>query len=148
MKKTEKNSYKKEFKYYSKISSKQLNINKALGKAANQIGFNAENLVEKSFSNEILPGNLLPYWFYKIFKATKEQDSKGIDFIVLTDIGKIFLQIKSSLRGKQKFLTNKTGRSIIGVVIVKYFQSFETIRVNIIREVEKIRRYLLDKRKD
>lgn len=45
-----------------------------------------------------------PDWFRGIRSASQEEDCRGIDAIAFTDdVGKIFLQIKSSRAGVEKF---------------------------------------------
>jgi hypothetical protein len=147
MKKNEKHSYRKEYKFFKKVEN-IIQLKQNIGLSTNQRGFNAENVVIKSFSDEIYSKNcpVRPEWFYKIEKASYELDSKGIDLIVFTDVGKIFLQVKSSLKGKEEFLRKKKNRIMIGIVIIKYYESFETIRYIIIKELEKMRNLILEKR--
>jgi hypothetical protein len=40
--------------------------------------------------------SLIPSWIFSIVKASKYQDAKGIDYIIETDIGRLYIQIKSS----------------------------------------------------
>lgn len=44
-----------------------------------------------------------PSWFHGFRSATQEEDCAGIDAVAFTDVGKIFIQIKSSWAGVQKF---------------------------------------------
>lgn len=63
-------------------------------------------------------------WLLKIRRATKDQDSQGIDAIAETDRGEVFLQIKSGSVRNKKYYTDR------GIVIIKIKDSdnYETIR--------------------
>lgn len=70
--------------------------------------------------NDPLADNL-PRWIQGVLRPTSSQDRfEGIDAIVKTaDVGKLFVQIKSSKAGEEKFLKGKYNKSIIVVVIGK-----------------------------
>lgn len=36
--------------------------------------------------------------------ATREEDHRGIDIVLETDVGRLYLQVKSSYRGVEEFL--------------------------------------------
>jgi hypothetical protein len=58
-------------------------------------------------------------WIDHVRMATQKEDRKGIDLIVETkDIGKLFIQIKSSVAGVKKF-RKKYPRRLSAVIIVK-----------------------------
>lgn len=62
---------------------------------------------------------LLPWWFYGVERATPHHDKKGADAFVLTDIGKIPVQIKSSMAGAKQFLNKQCHEGIVIIVIHK-----------------------------
>lgn len=70
-----------------------------------------------------------PDWYKGVSKATNEQDQKKIDCIVHTAFGDIFVQIKSSQAGANKFL-NKMNKSHLKIVllVIKRHYSEDTIR--------------------
>ena len=96
---------------------------------------------EERFMRAIENGNgNNPDWYNGISKATMEQDQKGIDFIIHTAFGNIFIQIKSSEIGAKKFLNklrNKNFRIIVLVIKNDYDEenirsiSFSAIQVEI-----------------
>ncbi len=49
--------------------------------------------------------------------ATRREDAAGIDVVVASDVGALYLQIKSSRLGVRKFEQHGRRRSLIGVVI-------------------------------
>ena len=72
-----------------------------------------------------------PNWYNGISKATTEQDQRGIDFIVHTAFGNIFIQIKSSEVGAIKFLNKKQIKNKnfrIVVLVIKNYYDEENIR--------------------
>lgn len=70
-----------------------------------------------------------PDWYKGVSKSTNEQDQKKIDCIVHTAFGNIFVQIKSSQAGANKFLSkmNKSHLRIVLLVIKRHY-SEDTIR--------------------
>ena len=77
---------------------------KILGNIRRSQGFKTEERFMRAIENG--NGNN-PNWYNGISKATTEQDQRGIDFIVHTAFGNIFIQIKSSEVGAIKFLNKK-----------------------------------------
>lgn len=84
---------------------------------------------EERFLNAIKNSNgNTPAWFKDISKSTKEDDQRGIDFIVQTTSGNIFIQIKSSEYGARKFIRNKKKNLRILVLVIKTNYHEEEIR--------------------
>ncbi len=48
-------------------------------------------------------GEHCPPWMYKVEFANRSQDQQGIDLIVTSDVGALFLQVKSSQIFQRKF---------------------------------------------
>ena len=85
---------------------------------------------EEKFIRAIKNGNGdNPSWYKGISWATKKEDQKGIDFIIHTAFGDVFVQIKSSETGAKKFLKKRQNqhRNII-LLVIKGYYSEETIR--------------------
>lgn len=99
-----------------------MSVHKALGRAANQRGE----------TNEIRVLNVLqteqPAWMFSARAATEDEDSKGVDIVVDTDVGKLFLQVKSSRTGVAKH-KSKRRASMIGVVRCHHRVSDAQLRV-------------------
>lgn len=78
-------------------------LSKAFRKVGRERGRDKEDRFFKLFRyGKVPPG--FPPWFHGICSATQEEDCRGIDAIAFTDdVGKIFLQIKSSKAGVEKF---------------------------------------------
>ena len=85
---------------------------------------------EKKFMRAIENGNgNNPDWYNGVSKATIEQDQRGIDFIVHTSFGDIFIQIKSSQTGANKFLKKTKKQKVrIIVLVIKNDYNEENIR--------------------
>ena len=76
---------------------------KVFRKVGRDRGKDKEDRFLKLFrSSRVPPG--FPDWFHGICRVSQEEDCRGIDAIAFTDdVGKIFLQIKSSKAGVEKF---------------------------------------------
>ena len=85
---------------------------------------------EEKFIRAIENGNGdNPSWYKGISWATKKEDQKGIDFIVHTLFGDVFVQIKSSETGANKFLNKKKKQYLkIVLLVIKRDYDEETIR--------------------
>lgn len=85
---------------------------------------------EEKFMRAIENGNgNNPDWYNGVSKATNEQDQKGIDFIIHTIFGNIFVQIKSSEAGAKKFLNKLRNQNFrIVVLVIKNDYNEENIR--------------------
>lgn len=68
-----------------------------------------------------------PAWYKGMSWATKKEDQRGIDFIIHTIFGDIFVQIKSSEAGAIKFYRKRRNFRII-VLIIKSDYKEENIR--------------------
>ena len=101
---------------------------KILGNIRRSQGFKTEERFMRAIENG--NGNN-PNWYNGISKATTEQDQRGIDFIVHTAFGNIFIQIKSSEVGAIKFLNKKQIKNKnfrIVVLVIKNYYDEENIR--------------------
>ena len=78
-------------------------LSRAFRKVGRERGRDKEDRFLKLFRyGKVPPG--FPSWFHGLRPATQEEDCRGIDAIAFTDdVGKIFLQIKSSKSGVEKF---------------------------------------------
>jgi hypothetical protein len=85
---------------------------------------------DKVFTALEEPGVFTPDWFQGVERPSDKQDLRGIDLIVKTrDVGKIFIQIKSSIIGMNRFLVeHPRTRLRIGIIIVSRNDTAEEIR--------------------
>lgn len=118
-------------------------VNSAINKAGHQRGTNAEDRVERLIQQIGQSG--WPKWIQSGRRATSLEDQGGIDFIFLTDIGDLYLQIKSSKVGVKSHLGKKK-KKLIGCVIVKGTDSSTTIQSRIISKLAELRKQLLQNR--
>ncbi len=89
-----------------------MTVNQHLGRIRNERGAQSEmrtvdaiNLAELSLS-----------WI-KGARRSPELDADGVDIIVATDVGDLYLQVKSSKRGAREFKQKNPNRQWIGVVV-------------------------------
>lgn len=110
------------------------------GKLANKKGEENEDRVLETFKNAKVPD-----WFHNISKTI--DSFPNIDFIIKTDVGPIYLQIKSSKEGKLKF-KNKLGTKskYIACVVVKRNDDGELIRTKVVSSVGELRKIFLKER--
>ncbi len=112
-------------------------------------GLSSEALVPWALENA---KHLVPEWFrLPVEHAKMKLDfNYGIDYIVYTDIGKIYLQVKSSERRAQifraKYAKSKYANYTALIVIDAHVRNAEEIAKRIVRAVEKIRNNLCIKR--
>ena len=80
-----------------------------------QIGRRHEEDALRSLQPE--NGRPLPDWLHRAVPASGTEDHHGIDIVVHTDVGKLYLQIKSSQYGVRKFLAKHTKGNIIPYIV-------------------------------
>lgn len=70
------------------------------GREAHRLGLSNEQAVLccLEFKNNIAP------WISDTRKATKEEDSNGIDIVLITEYGDVPIQVKSSIKRKKDFV--------------------------------------------
>ena len=113
-------------------------LHKIFYEVAVELGDRAEEVVEEAFKKAELEGTL-PDWFFSYEHNTKysKEDYKGLDFVFTTDVGPVFIQVKSSKFGKRKFDRNHTFRHRIKIrtVIINVCDSLEHIYGQVVSEV-------------
>lgn len=87
----------------------------------------------------------MPDWVRNVRGGTPEEDSKGIDLVFETDVGGIFLQVKSSRKGRKEF--EKRGLKYVGCVVVHVGETDEEIRQKLLVETARVRMVILEGRK-
>lgn len=91
----------------------------------------------------------LPDWLIQVESPTHVQDRfQGIDAIVVTDVGKLFLQIKSSKAGETRFLNGRHPRrnKLIRVIVIHKDDTLEEIRAKARGILSKLRYEILQMR--
>ncbi len=118
-------------------------VEKILRQVATQLGDQAEQTVERIFSLA-RERDILPDWLYSWEHSAKysEADIKGIDFTFMTDVGPVFIQIKSSSAAAKIFLERR-GKLSIYVVIIDFRDSDKRNLEKLLREISKGRRNIL-----
>ncbi len=119
------------------------NLAQILGKDAKKRGRRSEHWVLEALA---LPAR--PSWIRSARKATPAEDHAGIDAVVESDVGKLFVQVKSSRGGKAAFLERRRSARI-AVVVVRVTDSPEAVLAKVVGELAKIRaEYLALRRGD
>lgn len=79
--------------------------------------------MEVSFVKEMLA------WVSDVCRASHKEDAKGIDAVIITDVGKLFIQIKSSEAGAIRFRNGRNCRHRpISVIVIREHHSMAEIR--------------------
>lgn len=116
---------------------------KALGRSENQKGFGAESkALDALFANSKAVA-----WIDSFRKATKEEDTlMGVDIVVETkDIGKLFIQIKSSQVQARRYCDRRR-RIMASVVVVRPTDRIEVVWNCLEAALSGLRKQILEKR--
>ena len=92
-----------------------------------------------------------PSWFHDIYRGLLSQEGLGIDAVVKTDVGKIFVQIKSSRAYAAKFSNLQRRRRYdqhIAIVVVNLNMNNEDIFQKLIYFVSEKRNKFLKERQE
>ena len=79
-----------------------------------------------------------PAWMRSVRAATRREDHHGIDVVIESDVGKLFVQVKSSLVGKAKFERRRRSVRVV-VVVVSAGDSLETVLERVVEAVGEVR---------
>jgi hypothetical protein len=110
-----------------KEAAQQLASRQAIGKFALYKGKNAEERSLLAITSHYRDPEL--FWVVRARRATKLEDRKGIDIVVQTsDIGRLFIQIKSSRRGADKFLREHSGSKAAVVIVREEYSDAQVLR--------------------
>ena len=77
--------------------------------------------------------------------ATRAEDHDGIDVVVESDVGKLFVQVKSSRTGKAAFAERRR-RAHVAVVVVKSGDTLEEILRRVVGALAPKRKQYLEER--
>ena len=78
-------------------------------------------------------------------KATRGEDHGGIDVVIESDVGKLYVQVKSSRCDKAAF-QERTRRARVAIVVVHAGDSREALLRRVVGEVAKLRAEYLRER--
>jgi hypothetical protein len=79
-----------------------------------------------------------PAWMRSARAATRREDHRGIDVVIESDVGKLFVQVKSSIAGKAKFEGRRRSARIV-VVVVDAGDSLEAVLGMVVGGVGEVR---------
>jgi len=86
-----------------------------------------------------------PAWMTSARAATRAEDHDGIDVVVASDVGKLFVQVKSSRTGKAAFAARRR-RAHVAVVVVKSGDTLEEILRRAVGALAPVRKRYLTQR--
>jgi hypothetical protein len=115
-----------------------------------QLGERAEERVNEAFM-EAKTNGLVPKWLsdWRRNERNSRLDRHGVDFGFFTDVGPIFIQVKSSRRNAEKFmLENERRRRAIRVVVIDVRKPNEELFKLVLTEISAQREIFLARRND
>ena len=99
-----------------------MSVHRTLGKIGNERGKENEETTLAALQDG------MPHWLYSARLATKKEDAAGIDIVAESDVGPLYLQVKSSRRGVLEH-RQKSRRKLIGVIRCHAGDSIEKRRL-------------------
>lgn len=120
-----------------------LALRSGFGRTEQELGEANERRVLEAFQDRAL----FPDWLAGVRRATNGEDARGIDVVFATrDLGKLFIQVKSSERRARDFSKAHARGTRISVVIVTHRETPESIRRSVLVLLERERAWILRKR--
>lgn len=114
------------------------------GIGSNRKGFRNEFIVALTFDGIGQPP--WPEWIYSGRPATHEEDCRGIDCVFETDVGELYIQVKSSRDAVEKFMRGVSSggkyKHLVGLVAAITIYStncLEGVRDKIIHKLTELR---------
>ena len=115
------------------------------GRKSQETGKARENLVVSALQEDGY--KYVPEWLKFARLATHNEDSKGIDIVVDSDVGKIYLQVKGSSAHQIQFeASHKRKVEIMPVIIVDLREIVSEVRSNALNLITPLRQRFLEKR--
>jgi hypothetical protein len=116
------------------------NVARVLGKIGNERGRANEHRVLEACR---LP--MRPAWMTSARAATPAEDHDGIDVVVESDVGRLYVQVKSSRTGKAAFVERRR-RAHVAVVVVKSGDGPEDVLRRVVGVLAPVRKtYLIER---
>ena len=100
-------------------------------------GWTRERMVEESVTD----WTDKPAWLVSVVRGTARQDGDGIDFVAHTsDMGPLYVQVKSSKFGKASFQKKRGGRAkSIAIIVIKDGDDATRIRDKLVSALSNLR---------
>lgn len=107
-------------------------------RAAVRIGAGAEERVLSILTEDDDPAE----WIRFCRKATRDEDAQGIDLVVMTDVGELYVQVKSSRGGLESFRSHRQQENVLPIVavIAKASDHDADLRVRLMRHLGQYRK--------
>jgi hypothetical protein len=116
------------------------NVGRVLGKIGSERGCANEHQVLAAC---LLPSR--PVWMTSARAGTRAEDHDGIDVVVESDVGKLFIQVKSSRTGKAAFVERRR-RATVAVVLAKNGDTLDELLRRVVGALAPIRKMYLKER--
>lgn len=105
-------------------------------------GFQNESAVLRALSD---PSFVRPVWLRSVRRATSEEDLRKIDVVVTTDVGPLYLQVKSSQVFAIRFEERRRS-TLIGVIVASYDEDPRVINDRAMQKLRELRNTVLSRR--
>jgi hypothetical protein len=86
-------------------------------------------------------------WMRSVRAASLKEDAAGIDIVVESDVGKLYLQVKSS-KGSAKSFAKRPRRQHIEIIVVPIDLTDTILDRRVLEALERARTWVLDGRVD
>ncbi len=86
-----------------------------------------------------------PKWMQAARRSTRAEDHDGIDLVIESDVGKLYVQVKSSRRGKAEF-EQRRRRARVVVVMAKINDTPERLLAKVVSALAPVRKAYLEER--
>ena len=116
-----------------------IEVRRVLGRLGNERGAHAERVVV-----DALNSCWRPKWVKGARLASKELDHKGVDVVVSTDVGDLYLQVKASKREVQRRRAEYEAKSI-AIVWARPLDSIDVVCTRAAGELARLRSKIIDK---
>lgn len=118
-----------------------LEVRQALGRAGNERGAYCEQLVIEALRRR----RGRPKWIHGVRLAGPKLDRRGVDVVVSSDVGLLFLQVKASKRSVERQRSNYE-RRWIAIVWASPLDSLDVVRSRAAGELSRLRQRVLERR--
>lgn len=120
-----------------------MRVSKILGNIANDRGNKNQNRVLQS----VVRHQHHTKWIDGVRLATAREDHTGIDLVVTTDVGPLYLQVKSSRAGMKQFMRHGRRKAMIALVRCNENVSDTRLDRDTLNKLQGLRAQLLARRR-
>lgn len=107
-------------------------VAKAIGRLGQRRGRESERAALEAISAN------MPEWMTSVRAATDDEDRRGIDIVASTDVGDVYLQVKSSVGAAKDFRRDPRRRNI-AVAVVRIGEPYDIVGKRCVNAIAALR---------